>query len=310
MAVIIFFLHLHHKHNSVGHSIMARIMQLDLLGTAIFIPAIICLLLALQWGGADYPWNNSRIIGLFVGFGVMILIFIGIQLKKGDKGTLPPGLFTNRNVLFAMLFAFFFGAAFFPLIYYLCTYQDRGHPVWIIKGYDEQLQFANKKPALYFQAIQGVSAVQAGIKILPLLIAVVVTSMVSGGLITAIGYYNPIVIPSMILFAVGAGMITTFDVDSPMKVWFGYQVLCGMYLTLFSTTPPPLPFSPSFPDTNSPPSPRSRHWYRLPNRSSGRPNRSPHGDGPHRYRLCAILPDFWRRNYDRRRANRLPKWAH
>jgi hypothetical protein len=120
MAVIFFFLHLDHKHNSEGESVLARIMKLDLLGTAIFIPAIICLLLALQWGGADYPWNNSRIIGLFVGFGAMIIVFIGIQFKKGDEGTLPPRLFTNRNVLFAMLFAFFFGAGFFPLIYYLC----------------------------------------------------------------------------------------------------------------------------------------------------------------------------------------------
>ena len=81
-------------------------------GTAIFIPAIICLLLALQWGGADYPWNSAKIIGLFVGFGLMIAIFIGIQFWQGDNGTLPPRLFKNRNVLFSMLFAFFFGAGF------------------------------------------------------------------------------------------------------------------------------------------------------------------------------------------------------
>jgi hypothetical protein len=56
--------------------------------------------------------------------------------------------------------------------------------------------------------------------------------MVGGGLISAVGYYNPIIITTMVLFAVGAGMITTFDVDSPLKVWFGYQVLCGMFFAL------------------------------------------------------------------------------
>lgn len=101
-------------------SILARIRQLDLIGTFIFIPAVICLLLALQWGGTKYPWNNSKIIGLFVGFGLMIAIFIGIQLWQGDRGTLPPRLFKNRNVLPAMLFAAFFGAGFFPMIYYIC----------------------------------------------------------------------------------------------------------------------------------------------------------------------------------------------
>jgi MFS family permease len=81
---------------------------------------------------------------------------------------------------------------------------------------------------LYFQAINGDSAVQAGIKTLPLLIATVTTSILSGGLVSVVGYYNPFVLPSMVLFTVGAGMITTFAVDSPLRVWFGFQVLCGL----------------------------------------------------------------------------------
>ena len=87
---------------------------------------------------------------------------------------------------------------------------------------------ADEFQALYFQAIQGVSAVQAGIKILPLLLSTVLCSIVAGGIITAVGYYSPVVIPCMVLFAVGAGMITTLDVDSSLKEWFGYQVIAGL----------------------------------------------------------------------------------
>ncbi|KAF4912144.1 Efflux pump aflT [Colletotrichum viniferum] len=201
MVFVFFLLHLSRKNNPEGKTFVQRLMQLDLIGTAIFIPAIVCLLLALQWGGAEYPWKSAKIIGLFVGFGLMIIIFIGIQLWQGDKGTLPPYLFKNRNVVCAMLFACFFGAAFFPLIYYL---------------------------SLYFQAIQGVSAVQAGIKILPLLLATVVASMASGALISVIGYYSAIILPSLVLFTVGSGLITTFDLDTPMREWFGFQVLAGL----------------------------------------------------------------------------------
>lgn len=61
-----------------------------------------------------------------------------------------------------------------------------------------------------------------------MLIAVVISSVGSGGLITVIGYYNPFVLPSMVLFAVGSGMITTFGLDSPFRVWFGYQVIAGL----------------------------------------------------------------------------------
>lgn len=51
--------------------------------------------------------------------------------------------------------------------------------------------------------------------------------MISGGLITYIGYYNFVILPCMVLASVGAGMLTTLDVDSPMREWFGYQVLTG-----------------------------------------------------------------------------------
>ncbi|KAK2597662.1 hypothetical protein N8I77_012434 [Diaporthe amygdali] len=200
MVAIFCFLHVKGQKKR-DLTFLGKMKQLDLIGTAILIPAVICLLLALQWGGTEYPWNNSRIIGLFVGFGAMILIFIGVQIWKGDEGTLPPRLFKNRNVLCAMAFSCFFGSAFFPLIYYL---------------------------SLYFQAIQGDTAVEAGVKILPLLISTVVTSVLSGGLISAVGMYNPFALPSMVLFTVGAGMITTFTLDSPLRVWFGYQVLAGL----------------------------------------------------------------------------------
>ncbi|KAL2150800.1 hypothetical protein VTH82DRAFT_7363 [Thermothelomyces myriococcoides] len=192
-------------------TLLKRILRLDLLGTLMLVSFIVCLLLALQWGGTEYAWNSSVIIGLFVGFGVMVIIFAAIQVWRGDRGTLPPRLFKNRDVVCAMFFTFFFGAGFFPLVYYL---------------------------SLYFQAIKGDSAVTAGIKLLPLLISVVVTSVSSGGLISAVGYYNPFVLPCMILFTVGAGMISTFDIDSPLRVWFGYQVLAGLGIGIgFQTGP-------------------------------------------------------------------------
>lgn len=82
--------------------------------------------------------------------------------------------------------------------------------------------------ALYFQAVKGDSAVQAGIKILPLLLAVVVTSISSGIIISIIGYYTPVLIFCNVLFAVGAGLITTWEVDTKLPKWFAYQVITGL----------------------------------------------------------------------------------
>lgn len=179
---------------------MNRILQLDIIGTSILIPTVVCLLLALQWGGSQYAWNSSHIIGLFVGFSLLTIVFISSQLYLGDKGILPPRLFRNRNVFPAMMFAVFFGAAFFALIFYV---------------------------AIYFQSVQGSSATYSGIQLLPLLISTVLSSIVTGGLISAIGVYTPIMMLSMALFATGAGLITTYNIDTPFAKWFGYQVLAG-----------------------------------------------------------------------------------
>ncbi|KAM0331554.1 hypothetical protein ACHAQA_003232 [Verticillium albo-atrum] len=201
MAVIIFFLHLPRSHNLQGLTVKERLRKLDILGAALFLPAIISLLLALQWGGNRYKWNAPTTIGLFVCFAGLLVIFGAVQLRKGPNGTLPPWLFGNRNVACAMAFAFCFGGAFFPLIYYL---------------------------SLYFQAVQGVSAVQAGIKILPLLLAVVLSSMASGALISWLGYYSAVTIPCLALFVAGAGALTTLDVGTGLPKWFGFQVLAGL----------------------------------------------------------------------------------
>ena len=200
ILVIQLYLAINRENNAENLSILQRILKLDLIGASILIPAVICLLLALQWGGSTYPWSNSRVIGLFVGAGLLGILFGYSQIKLGEKGTLPPRLFRNRNVAFAMAFAFFFGAAFFSIIYYL---------------------------AIYFQSVKGSSATKAGIQLLPLLIATVLSSILTGGLISMIGYYVPVMLVSMVLFAIGSGLITTFSLETTTGQWFGYQVLAG-----------------------------------------------------------------------------------
>ncbi|KAM4065225.1 major facilitator superfamily protein [Hirsutella rhossiliensis] len=183
MLAIFWFLRISRPDNPDGESYMARILQLDLMGAAILIPAII------------------MIIGLLVGAGVAAIAFTGIETWQQDKSLLPPQFFKKRNVLLAMLFALFVGAYFFPMVYYL---------------------------ALYFQAVQGDTAIEAGIKLLPFLISVVISSIICGALITAFGYYNPVILFEAAILTAGAGLITTFWLDTPFSQWFGYQVLAGL----------------------------------------------------------------------------------
>ncbi len=90
-----------------------KLESMDPIGTAVFLPAIVCVLLALQWGGTKYAWSNPRIIALFVLSGVLISIFIGIQFWKGENATIPPRIIKQRTMAASAWFAACLGAAFF-----------------------------------------------------------------------------------------------------------------------------------------------------------------------------------------------------
>ncbi|PQK17911.1 hypothetical protein BB8028_0009g01110 [Beauveria bassiana] len=198
---IILFLHLPDTKSQLKNtSFKEQLLSFDLEGTFCFIPGIVSLLLALQWGGSRYPWGNGRIIGLFVVFAVLIAAFIAIQIWKKDKATVPPRIFMNRTVWACSSFVVCLGAAFFIMVYYL--------PIW-------------------FQSIQGSSAVNSGIKSLPLILGLVVLSIISGGFVSALGYYTPFMIASAVLMAVGAGLLSTLEIDSGRNAWIGYQCIFG-----------------------------------------------------------------------------------
>ena len=96
-----------------------QIRKFDLEGNLLFLPAVVCLLLALQWGGSKYPWNSGRIIALLVISGLLAIGFVVIQWWKQEEATVPPRVFLNRNVWGCAWFGAMLGAAFFVLVYYL-----------------------------------------------------------------------------------------------------------------------------------------------------------------------------------------------
>ncbi|KAF7367326.1 Major facilitator superfamily transporter [Mycena sanguinolenta] len=86
-------------------------------------------------------------------------------------------------------------------------------------------------------AIKGVSAVKSGIDNLPMLFAVVIAIMGSGGLISAIGYYTPFILLSTVMMSVGGGLLTTFKTNTGHAHWIGYQVIYGLGVGFGMQTP-------------------------------------------------------------------------
>jgi EmrB/QacA subfamily drug resistance transporter len=178
------------------------VMKLDPLGTVLFLPSVTCLLLALQWGAVDYPWNDPKIIALFAVFSVLLVAFIVWQYYTRDTtATVPTRILFQRSVAFGSLSQFAVGATMLTVSQYI--------PLW-------------------FQAIKDVSAIESGIRVIPLVLSVVFGSIVSGGLVQRIGYYTPFMVFGSVLMSVGAGLLTTWAPDIVTRTWIGYQIILGL----------------------------------------------------------------------------------
>lgn len=189
-----------------GKTLREKVLQLDPLGNVLFISSLICLLLALQWGGITYAWNSGRIIALLVIFALVFVAWTASQVFRGVERVLVPlHLLKNRSILAGMWYSLFCNSAMVISALYL--------PV-------------------YFQAIKGVDAVQSGIRVIPLILGMVIMIVGSGIMTSKIGYYTPFMILGSILAPIGAGLLTTLQVDSGHSKWIGYEALLGLGLGL------------------------------------------------------------------------------
>jgi hypothetical protein len=186
-TVFFFFNNPERKHSKL--TTRQKIAQIDLLGAFFLICAICCLLLALQWGGSVYPWHDSRVWGCLLGFGLIISIFI------------PPRILLKQRTAGACaIFSMVLAMGLYTHIFYL---------------------------PFYFQAVKGTTAEGSGIRTIPYLVSITLSSIAVGGSITVLGWYTPFTWIGAAVFAVGAGMLYTLKPSSSAGMWIGYQILAG-----------------------------------------------------------------------------------
>lgn len=119
VCVFVFlFLHIptHHSETTVSH----KLLSLNAWSIVALIPGVVCLCLALQWGGFAYAvssagrlcvvrvlrtasnqvqWSNGRIIALLVLAFLLLVAFVLIQIWSPERATVPPRIFVQRSIL-------------------------------------------------------------------------------------------------------------------------------------------------------------------------------------------------------------------
>ncbi|KFY81392.1 hypothetical protein V500_11456 [Pseudogymnoascus sp. VKM F-4518 (FW-2643)] len=182
-----------------------KMLQLDPIGIVLILGAVICYVLALQWGGSTLPWNSSEVIGLFVGFALLLIAFGFNEWWLGERAMLPPRLLKNRYIHQGMAYSFTIAGTYFLVLYYL---------------------------PIYFQVIDNVTPIQSGVRNLPLILAITISTIVSGIGLTVTRRPMPFMVVAGVLTTIGVGLLFTLDIGTGSSKWIGYQVLAGLGLGL------------------------------------------------------------------------------
>ncbi|KAJ5170102.1 MFS general substrate transporter [Penicillium coprophilum] len=182
-----------------------KLLQLDFFGTIMLVSGVICLILALQWGGQRYAWSSGRIVACLVLMSALLLSFVAIQVFIPKTATIPVRILSQRSIISAFWQTVCVGSGNYIFVYFL--------PIW-------------------FQSIKGNSAVESGIRLLPMMLSMVVGSIGGGITNSKIGYYTPLAIIGSCIMSVGAGLLATFQVDTSEGKSIGYQIVYGIGLGL------------------------------------------------------------------------------
>ena len=129
--------------------------HLDLTGFTLLAPAIIMLLLALQYGGNQFAWSSAQVIGLFCGAGAAFIVWAFWNHHKADDALLPFSIIRRTPVWMSGANYAFMMATVFGSTYFL---------------------------PLYFQAVKGASAIISGVYLLAIVLPQIASAVIGGSL--------------------------------------------------------------------------------------------------------------------------------
>ena len=182
--------------------------KIDYIGSVLMVLAVSATLLAVSIYGPQDGWSDPRtVISLTSGF-ILTLLFLRWE-SKAVEPILPLSLFKNHTFNVTSILGFIVGAGMFGAIIML---------------------------PLYLQVVQGESPSSAGLKLIPLMLGIVVTSIFSGKAITKTGKYKRFPIAGTIIMTIGLALMTTLSINTPYWQIAIFAVMIGMGLGLSMQT--------------------------------------------------------------------------
>jgi MFS family permease len=173
--------------------------RIDWLGAALLSVGITALVLITTWGGTEFPWGSWQVIGLAVLALTTLGLFLLVESRVAEP-ILPLGLFRNRNFALVSAIGFLLGFALFGAVNFLPLYQ---------------------------QTVQGASATNSGLLLLPMMLGLMVVSVGIGQAITRTGRYRVFPIVGGVVMTAGMVLLALIDARTSKLQLSLFMVVLG-----------------------------------------------------------------------------------
>ncbi|WP_406101859.1 MFS transporter [Streptomyces canus] len=173
--------------------------RLDVLGTLLLAAASTCLVLLTSWGGTEYAWDSRVVLGLGAGAAASAVLFLVAEHFAAEP-LMPLRLFRDPVFNVTALVGLVIGVALFGAASYLPT---------------------------FLQMVDGASATESGLLMLPMMAGIVGASVVSGQLISHTGRYRIWPILGSALSVVGMWLLSRLEVDTPRLHYSVWMAVLG-----------------------------------------------------------------------------------
>ena len=173
---------------------------IDYLGVILLTVGITSTVLVTTWGGSEYAWSSARIMEL-IAIGVVSLVGFVYWQTKAAEPVVPLHIFRSRNFTLMSIIGFITGFVMFGATLFLPLYQ---------------------------QSVQGASATNSGLLLLPMLGAMLVTSMVAGRVTTNTGKYKVFPVVGSAAMVVGLYLLSTMDTDTTRFMSGVFMAVVGL----------------------------------------------------------------------------------
>jgi EmrB/QacA subfamily drug resistance transporter len=175
---------------------------IDYAGTALLAIGLSALILMTTLGGNTYAWDSPEIIGMGV-VGVLALLALTQVERRAAEPILPPALFRNRVFVVCSAVGLVVGFALFGALTYLPLFQ---------------------------QVVRGLSPTTSGLQLLPVMGGLLVSSIISGQIITRTGRYKAFPIAGTAVAALGLWMLSSLDATTSTGVAALHMLVLGLGL--------------------------------------------------------------------------------